>query len=86
MDKADDQSVQLMLGEVRTEADKELTQYFITDDPTLNATGKLLAELHNGLLASQAELLATKQEVQDSAGTESEQKKALTQQVLLQEI
>ena len=25
-----------MLGEVRTEADKELTQYFITDDPTLN--------------------------------------------------
>ena len=52
----------------------------VTDDPTLNATGKLLAELHNGLLASQAELLATKQEVQDSAGTESEQKKALTQQ------
>ena len=36
MDKADAQSVQLILGEARMEADKELTQYFITNDPTLN--------------------------------------------------
>ena len=33
VDKADAQSVALVLGEARMEAEKELTEYFITDNP-----------------------------------------------------
>ena len=33
MDEADAPSVSLALGEARMKADKELTQYFITDQP-----------------------------------------------------
>ena len=33
MDNADAESVQLILGQAKTKAEKELTQYFITDDP-----------------------------------------------------
>ena len=52
----------------------------VTDDPTLNATGRLLAELHTDLLSCQSELLETKKEITNSDSSKSLQQNGLEKQ------